>query len=122
MLFSTRLQAHGFLTSGRLRALAVTTSMRSAASPELPTMAEAGVPGYEVSGWYGMVASANTPRSIIDRVYNEIAKILKMPDVREKMETDGSEPVGTPPAQLGAHLRTEVEKWRKVITEAKITA
>ena len=122
MLFSTRLQAHGFLSSGRLKALAVTTSTRSPAAPELPTMAEAGVPGYDVSGWYGMVATANTPRPVIDRVYNEIVKILKLPDVREKMETDGSEPVGTTPAQFGAHLRVEVEKWRKVITAAGITA
>ena len=122
MLFSTRLQAQAFISAGRLRQLAVTTSTRSAAAPEVPTMAEAGVPGYEVSGWYGIVAPGATPKPIIDRLNREILTILKMADVREKMATDGSEPVGTTPAQFGAHLKTEVEKWRKVIQEAHITA
>ncbi len=122
MLFSTRLQAQAFISAGRLRQLAVTTSTRSAAAPEVLTMAEAGVPGYEVSGWYGIVAPGATPKPIIDRLNREILTILKMADVREKMATDGSEPVGTTPAQFGAHLKNEVEKWRKVIQEAHITA
>ena len=120
MLFSTRLQAHSLISSGRLRALAVTTATRSLAAPELPTMQEAGVPGYEVAGWYGILAPAATPSAIVEKLNREIVKILKMPDVREKMAADGSDPVGNTSAQFGAHMRTEVEKWRRVIQDAGI--
>ena len=120
MLFSTRLQAHSFITSGRLRALAVTTATRSPAAPELPTLQEAGVPGYEVAGWYGILAPAATPPEIVEKLNREIVKILKMPDVREMMAADGSDPVGNTSAQFGAHMRAEVEKWRRVIQDAGI--
>lgn len=120
MLFSTRLQAHPFITAGLLRPLAVTTTTRSPAAPELPTMQEGGVPGYEVAGWYGLLATAGTPPEIVEKLNREIVNILKMPDVKERLAYDGSDPVGSSSAAFGAHLRTEVEKWRRVIQEAGI--
>jgi len=122
MLFSTILQSHAHLKSGRLRALAVTTARRSRAEPALPTMMEAGVPGYEVAGWYGVVAPAKVPPAIIARLNREIVRILLQSDVAEKLAADGSEPVGNTPEQFGAHIRSEIAKWRKVVNEAGIKA
>jgi len=121
MLFSTRLQAHPFIVANRVRVFAVTTATRSASAPELPTMAEAGVPSYEVAGWYGLLAPAGTPAAVVDKLQQEIARILKMPDVKEKLALDGSDAVGSTPAQFGAHMRGEVDKWRKLIQQAGIT-
>jgi tripartite-type tricarboxylate transporter receptor subunit TctC len=121
MLFSTRLQAHPFIISDRVKVLAVTTAARSPTAPEIPTMAEAGVPDYEVAGWYGLLAPAATPPAIVDKLQQEIARILKLPDVKEKLALDGSDAVANTPAQFGAHMRAEVEKWRKLIQDAGIT-
>jgi tripartite-type tricarboxylate transporter receptor subunit TctC len=120
MLFSTLLQSDGQLKAGRVRALAVTTKKRSPAAPDLPTMQEAGVAGYEVAGWYGVLAPAKTPRPIIDKLNTEIVRILHSPDVQSKLAADGSEAVGSTPDQFGAHIKSEVAKWRKVIKEAGI--
>jgi len=120
MLFSTRLQSNAFLEAGHLRALAVTTKTRSPANPELPTMQEAGVPGYEVAGWYGMLAPAGTPRAIVDRLNHELVRIVHLPDVTEKIRSDGSEPVGSSPAQFAAHIKAEVDKWRDLIHKTGI--
>jgi tripartite-type tricarboxylate transporter receptor subunit TctC len=122
MLFSTILQSHTHIAAGRLRPLAVTTTKRSRAMPDLPTMAEAGVKGYEVAGWYGVVAPARTPKPIITRLNQEIVRALRMPDVGEKMAADGSEPVGSTPEQFGAHIKAEVAKWRDLIQKAGIRA
>lgn len=120
MLFSTRLQSHGFVDSGRLRALAVTTAKRSPASPELPTMQEAGVPGYVVAGWYGILAPANTRPAIVAKLNREIVRIVHLPDVTAKMAADGSEPVGSSPEEFAAHIKAEVEKWRDLIQKTGI--
>jgi tripartite-type tricarboxylate transporter receptor subunit TctC len=120
MLFSTRLQSRGLVDAGKLRPLAVTTRKRSPATPELPTMQEAGVPGYEVAGWYGMVAPAGTPPAIINRLNREVVRIVRLPDVTEKMAADGSEPVGSSPAEFAAHIKAEVEKWRDLIQKTGI--
>jgi tripartite-type tricarboxylate transporter receptor subunit TctC len=120
MLFSTRLQSRGFIAAGRLRPLAVTTAKRSPAMPELPTMQEAGVPGYEVAGWYGVLAPAATPPAIVDKLNREIVRIVHLPEVAEKMESDGSEPVGSTPQQFAAHIKAEVEKWRDLIQKTGI--
>ncbi len=122
MLYSTILQAHAQLKAGRLRALAVTTAKRSQSMPELPTMAEAGVKGYEVAGWYGVVAPAKTPRPIVTKLNQEIVRALRMPDVADKMAADGSEPMGTTPEQFGAHIKAEVAKWRDLIQKTGIRA
>jgi tripartite-type tricarboxylate transporter receptor subunit TctC len=120
MLFSTRIEAHALIDAGKLRALAVTTVKRAVASPELPTMQEAGVPGYEVAGWYGMLAPAHTPPAVIDKLNGEILRILKLQEVSKRLEADGSEAVGTSPAQFGQHIRSEVARWRKLITDMGI--
>ncbi len=122
MLFSTLLQADTQLKAGRVRALAVTTKKRSPAAPELPTMQEAGVAGYEVAGWYGVLAPAKTPRPIIDKLNTEIVRILHSPDVQNRLVADGSEAVGSTPEQFGNHIKSEVAKWGKVIREAGIKA
>jgi tripartite-type tricarboxylate transporter receptor subunit TctC len=115
MLFSTRLQSRGFVDAGQLRPLAVTTARRSPATPDLPTMQEAGIPGYEVAGWYGMLAPAGTPGPIIEKLNREIVRIVHLSDVTAKMAADGSEPVGSSPTEFAAHIQREVDKWRDLI-------
>ena len=120
MLFSTLLQSHGLIKAGKLRALAVTTATRSPALPDLPTMQEGGVPHYEVTPWYGVVAPAGTPPAIVNKLNREIVRIVRLPDVIQKMATDGSEPVGSTPEQFAAHIKSEVEKWRDLIRKTGI--
>jgi tripartite-type tricarboxylate transporter receptor subunit TctC len=120
MLFSTLLQSHGLIKAGKLRPLAVTTTTRSPALPDLPTMQEGGVPRYEVTPWYGVVAPAGTPPAIVNKLNREIARIVRLPDVIQKMATDGSEPVGNTPEQFSAHIKSEVEKWRDLIRKTGI--
>jgi tripartite-type tricarboxylate transporter receptor subunit TctC len=122
MLFSTLLQSDTQRKAGRVRALAVTTKKRSPGAPDLPTMQEAGVAGYEVAGWYGVLAPAKTPRAIIEKLNAEIVHILHSPDVQGRLAADGSEAVGNTPEQFGAHIKSEVAKWAKVINEASIRA
>jgi tripartite-type tricarboxylate transporter receptor subunit TctC len=120
MSFPSILTSLPQVRSGRLRALAVSGSARTAALPELPTMAEAGVKGYESATWYGIVAPAATPQDIVARLNAEVAAILKDPDTRERIARDGADPVGNTPPQFGAFIKSEIEKWRKVIRAAGI--
>ncbi len=120
MLFSTLLQSHGLIQAGKLRPLAVTTATRSPALPKLPTMEEGGVPRYEVTPWYGMVAPAGTPPAIVNKLNREIVRIVHLPEVIQKMATDGSEPVGSTPEQFAAHIKSEVEKWQDLIRKTGI--
>lgn len=122
MLFSTILQSHGHIASGRLRALAVSTAVRSASNPNVPTMQEAGIAGYEVSGWYGMMAPAATPPAIVEKLNQAIVHILRSPETHERLAVDGSEPVGNTSAQFGEHIRNEIAKWRRLIRELDIHA
>ena len=120
MLFSTILQSHGHLVSGRLRGLAVTTVQRSPSMPDTPTMQESGVKDYEVAGWYGVVAPAATPVPILDKLNTDIVAVLRTPDMRERLAVDGSEPVGNTREQFGAFIRSEIAKWRNLIRELGI--
>ncbi len=122
LLFSTILQAQSQLKGGRVRALAVTTAKRSAGAPDLPTMHEAGVTGYEVAGWYGMVAPLKTPAAVITRLNTEAVKALRAPDIKDKLAVDGSEPIGSSVEAFGQHIKTEVAKWNKLVKEAGIRA
>lgn len=117
MLFSTILQSHGHIMSGRLRPLAVSTLQRAAALPDIPTMQEAGVSGYEMAGWYGVVAPRGTPAPIIDKLNREMVRILKLPETRERLAGDGSEPVGSTSAEFGTHISAEVKRWASLIRE-----
>ena len=122
ILFSTILQAQSQLKGGRVRALAVTTARRSAGAPDLPTMQEAGVAGYEVAGWYGMVAPLKTPAAIIARLNTETVKALRAADIKDKLAADGSEPVGSTSEAFSLHIKTEVAKWQKLVKDANIRA
>jgi tripartite-type tricarboxylate transporter receptor subunit TctC len=108
--------------SGTLRALGVASLARIAAAPDLPTLAESGFPGFDVTSWYGIVAPAGTPSQVIDRLHGEMTKALNEPDVREKLAGLGAEPVGNTPAEFAATIRSETAKWSKIVKDAKITA
>ena len=117
MLFGTLLLGGPHIKAGRLRVLAVTTAQRWPGTPELPTMQEAGVPGFEITQWYGMLAPVKTPPAIIAKLNKEIARILHQPDVKEKLAADGADTVGNTPEQFGAHVRAEVEKYGKLVKQ-----
>jgi tripartite-type tricarboxylate transporter receptor subunit TctC len=106
--------------AGRLRALAVTGPKRTPAAPDIPTVAESGVPGYEVTTFYGVSAPAKTPRPIIDRLHAEIVRALAAPDLRDRLKSQGAEPVGNTPEQYTAFMVNEIAKWAKVIKAAGI--
>jgi tripartite-type tricarboxylate transporter receptor subunit TctC len=106
--------------AGKLRALAVSAAKRSPAIPELPTIAEAGVPGYNSSAWFGLVAPGGTPKPVIDKLATETQRILKLPDVNERLSALGAEPVGDRPEQFAAHIKSEIAKWAKVIKDANV--
>lgn len=108
--------------SGKLRAVAVTTAKRSPAVPEIPTIAEAGVPGYDHGPWNGMLAPARTPAAIIARLNAEAAKAMHTAELKTVLNTDGAEPIGNSPQAFGAILREETAKWSKVIKAAGIKA
>ena len=108
--------------AGKVVALGVATAKRIAAAPDLPTIAEQGFPDFEATSWYGLVAPAGTPAAIVDRLYGEIAKALREPDVREKIAGLGAEPVGDTPAEFAAFQRAEAVRWIRVAKEANIHA
>jgi tripartite-type tricarboxylate transporter receptor subunit TctC len=108
--------------AGKLRALGVTSRQRSVVAPDIPTIAESGLAGYEATTWYGMLAPAGTPRAIVDTLQRHVAEILKAGDVREKMLAQGLEPVGDTPAEFSAIIAAELVKWRKVVTAAGVKA
>lgn len=105
---------------GKLRAIATTGARRTPAAADIPTVAEAGVPGYEVSTFYGMSAPAKTPRAIIDRLHGDTVRALNAPDVRERLQGLGAEPVGNTPEQYTQFMKNEIAKWAKVIKAAGI--
>ncbi|HYK15344.1 MAG TPA: tripartite tricarboxylate transporter substrate binding protein [Burkholderiales bacterium] len=106
--------------AGKLRALATTGAKRAGAAPELPTVAESGVPGFEVTTMYGISAPAKTPRVIIDRLHGEIVRALNSPDLRGKLIEAGADPVGSTPEEYTAFIKSEIAKWAKVINAAGI--
>ena len=114
---STTLQ---FIKSGRLRGLAVTTPRRISALPDLPTVAEAGVPGYEVVLWHGLVAPKGVPRPIVDRLNREANEVLKAKDMGDLLATDGVAPAGGTPDKFRAVIKADIERWRGVVKQANI--
>ncbi len=103
------------IKSGRMTALGVSGRRRAPALPEVPTIAEAGVPGYDASTWYPLLAPAGTPAMIVDKLNAQLVAILAVADVRDKLQAQGMETVGSTPAELAAHLRSEMVKWEKVV-------
>ncbi|MGQ0752211.1 MAG: tripartite tricarboxylate transporter substrate binding protein [Betaproteobacteria bacterium] len=119
-LFSIALAATPQVKAGKLRALGITSGKRSPVAPELPTIAEAGFPGFEVVGWFGWLAPARTSPAIVNRLNADIVKVLHAPDIRERLLNQSSEPVGNSPAEFAAFIRTEHAKWARVVREAGI--
>jgi len=114
MAFETALSVVPHIQSGQLRAIAVAANKRLAQLPDVPTMAEAGLPDFEVSSWNGLFAPAKTPPEIIARLHEAAVKALAAPDVREKLTAQGAEPVGSTPEQFRAYIKTEIDKWGPV--------
>jgi tripartite-type tricarboxylate transporter receptor subunit TctC len=115
LMFDTTLSALPHVKAGKLRALGVTTARRSAALPELPTVAESGLPGFDVSAWNGILVPAGTPREIVARLATEVAAIMKLADVRERLAGQGAEAIGSTPEEFAAHIAAETAKWAKVV-------
>ena len=119
--FASQPSAATFIQQGRLKALAVTTSKRSKIFPQLPTIAEAGVPGYESHAWYGFVVPAKTPQQVVAKLNQEIVRALNLPDATEALFAQGLDVWTMPPEKFGAYIRSEGEKWGRVIRDAGIT-
>lgn len=123
LYFGTVALAGPLIRSGKVKALGVSTSKRTAAFPNLPTIAESGVPGFQVSGWYGLLAPAKTPDAIVRKLSNEATKAVNAPDVKDKLVNAlGVDPVGGSPAELDALIRADINRWSKMISELGITA
>jgi len=118
--FGTLFGVRPHMQSGRLKVLAITAGKRSPAAPELPTVMESGLPGYEVDQWYGVLTTAKVPRPIVLKLNAAIGEALKQPDVVKRFGADGSTPMGSTPEQFGAHIKSEITKWRKLAKEANL--
>jgi tripartite-type tricarboxylate transporter receptor subunit TctC len=112
--------AMGHIKSGKVRALAVTTSQRWSALPDVPTVAESGVPGFETVAWFGLLAPAGTPREVVDKLAAEVHKIVQMPDVRARIEATGAQAIGSTPEAFAKRIHDDVEKWKRVADAAKV--
>ena len=115
MVFATPLESVPHIKTNRLRPLAVTSPKRSPAMPNLPSIAETGVAGYEVTNWYGVLAPRATPKAIVDKLHRGIVEVLRTPDMVERFKADGVELVGSSPAEYGKHILAEIEKWDRVV-------
>jgi tripartite-type tricarboxylate transporter receptor subunit TctC len=120
--FASMLSSMPHVKQQRLRAIGVTGPTRSSALPQVPTVAEAALPGYATTTWYGLLVAAGTPQAVIDRLATVANKIMTSPDIRERLLADGAEPVGSTPAAFQKHLADEIAKWRKVVKSAGIKA
>jgi tripartite-type tricarboxylate transporter receptor subunit TctC len=120
LLFNSALSMLPQIRANRVRALAVTSATRITPLPEVPTLAEAGVPGYDATSWYGVLAPARTPRAIINKLHAEVAKAVRAPDLRDRLLNEGAIPVGNTPEQFAVFIQRELERWAKVIKDAGI--
>jgi tripartite-type tricarboxylate transporter receptor subunit TctC len=120
LMFATSLSVMQHIQSGKLRALGVTTAKRVAAVKDLPTIAEAGVPGFEATTWHGVLTTAGTPVTIVNKLNAEINRALQMPDVRERLAGLGAEIVGGTPKEFADHIAREIPKWAKVVKAANV--
>ena len=122
LTFGGALVSMPHVKSGKLRALAIGDLKRSPSLPSLPTVAESGVPGYQALQWMGLVAPANTPRAIVDRLYRETARLVQSPELRDRLLEIGNDPVGSTPEQFSAFIKSEIPKWAKIAKGAGIKA
>jgi len=122
LIMSSIVSGMPYAKAGRLRALAITTRTRSPALPELPTISESALPGYDFSSWYGLMVPAGTPQPVIGRLHDETVKALKLPDLQQRLASEGCDAVGSTPEQLGAYIRTEMARWAKVVKASGMQA
>jgi len=120
MVFATPLESVPHIKTNRLRPLAVTSPKRSPAMPELPSVAETGVAGYEVTNWYGVLAPVAARKPVIDKLNRSIVDALRTPDLTERFQKDGVEPIGSTPAEFHKHIHAEITKWERVVNAAGI--
>ncbi len=120
LMTPTALTVIQHLRNGRLRALGVTTSKRAAVLPEVPTIAESGLPGYDAPQWYGLLTTAGTPAAIIERLHRETARALTAADMKQRLEADGTRVIASTPAEFAGYLKNEIDKWAGVIRSAGI--
>jgi tripartite-type tricarboxylate transporter receptor subunit TctC len=118
LMFAGMVPIEPHVKSGRLRGIAVSSSKRAAAMPQFPTVAESGLPGFEVVPWYAFVAPAKTPKAIVDVLHREIVNALQTPEIRDKLAREGAEAVGSSPAEFGAYLKADVARWAAVIRKS----
>ncbi|NDY82060.1 tripartite tricarboxylate transporter substrate binding protein [Orrella sp. NBD-18] len=118
MMFDPIASSKPYLESGRLRAIAVTTAQRSVSAPELPTVAESGLPGYEAMPWLGIVAPAGTPKPVVDLLYKEVGEVLKLQDVKDRFKSLGLDIIGNTPAQFATFIEKDQKKWAQVIKDS----
>jgi tripartite-type tricarboxylate transporter receptor subunit TctC len=122
LTFDSLVQAYPYIKAGRLNALAVLGSKRSTLLPQTPTVAESGVPGYELTNWFGLVVPAATSRELIQKLQGDVSKALAQPDVRDKLQAMGADVIGSNPEQFAVFMRGETAKWAKVVRQANIRA
>jgi tripartite-type tricarboxylate transporter receptor subunit TctC len=115
LTFATAPSAVPFIKNGQMRAIGVSSGQRASALPDVPTIAEAGVPGYEAVGWNGMVGPANLPAAVLEKIHASVVKAFSLPDVRDRMISLAADPVVTTPAEFGAYIKAEIAKWAKVV-------
>jgi tripartite-type tricarboxylate transporter receptor subunit TctC len=118
-VFATIPAAHGFITSGRVKALGVSSLKRSSTLPDVPTIAESAIPGFEVNTWLGALLPAGTPPNVVKRMNAAIVNAMQVPELRERLKTVGAEPVGSSPAQLAAYLKSELNRWTTLAKTVK---
>jgi tripartite-type tricarboxylate transporter receptor subunit TctC len=118
MIFENLISVGAHVKTGKLKVLAVGSAKRSASMPQVPTVAESGVPGYEISLWFGMLGPAGMPATLLSKIQRDVSGVLKMPDVRERLATLAADPVGSTPEAFEALIRSEITKWEKVVRSA----
>jgi tripartite-type tricarboxylate transporter receptor subunit TctC len=121
-MFNTIGTALPLVRGGQLRGLAVTTAERFFTAPDMPTVAESGVPGFDVSSWFAFFVPARTPRSVVDRIQADTAAVLAEPAIKDRIQNLGIRVASSTPEQLAVHLKSEMDKWGPVIKSAGITA
>ncbi len=119
--FGTMFGVRPHMVTGRLKVVAITAGKRSPSVPEIPTLAEAGIPGYEVDQWYGVITGAKVPRPIVEKLSAAMAQALKDLEVVKRLAADGSSPVGSTPDQFSAHIKSEMAKWQRLVKDARLS-
>ena len=122
LLFGSIASTLPYTKSGRLRPIAVTTAKRIPAEPNIPSIAESGVPGYDVTNWHGLIGPKGLPRPIVTRIHDEVVKIIKQKDMEKQLQSDGLSADGGPPEEFQQRIAKEIAQWRKVVAEAGIKA